>query len=79
MRCITYDGLLELLGQSQVLAYMEKLPPELPAHILSFEKSKDRDDEARMATMRAQSLSTGKTTDRHRDLLFPRDVEWLKQ
>ena len=56
---ITYDGLLEPLGQSQVLAYMEKLAPEWPVHILSFEKSKDRDDEARMAAMRARLRAAG--------------------
>ena len=48
---ITYDGLLEPLGQSQVLAYLEKLAPEWPVHILSFEKSRDRADEARLAAM----------------------------
>ena len=56
---ITYDGLLEPLGQSQVLAYMEKLAPEWPVHILSFEKSKDRDDEPRMAAMRARLRAAG--------------------
>ena len=56
---ITYDGLLEPLGQSQVLAYMEKLAPEWPVHILSFEKSKDREDEARMETMRARLCASG--------------------
>ena len=56
---ITYDGLLEPLGQSQVLAYMEKLAPEWPVHILSFEKSKDRDDEARVAAMRARLRAAG--------------------
>jgi glycosyltransferase involved in cell wall biosynthesis len=56
---ITYDGLLEPLGQSQVLAYMEKLAPEWPVHILSFEKSEHRDDEARMAAMRARLRAAG--------------------
>jgi glycosyltransferase involved in cell wall biosynthesis len=56
---ITYDGLLEPLGQSQVLAYMEKLTPECSVHILSFEKNKDRDDEARMAAMRERLRAAG--------------------
>ena len=51
---VTYDGLLEPLGQSQVVAYLEKLAPERPIHIVSFEKSKDRLDKARMAAMRAR-------------------------
>jgi len=38
---ITYDGLLEPLGQSQVLAYLEKLSNAVDIKILSFEKSRD--------------------------------------
>ena len=45
---ITYDGLLEPLVQSQVLAYMEKLAQEWPVHIVSFEKRYDREDKGRM-------------------------------
>lgn len=49
---VTYDGLLEPLGQSQVLAYLEKLATEWPIDVLSFEKPKDLADEPRMAKMR---------------------------
>ncbi len=56
---ITYDGLLEPLGQSQVLAYMEKLAREWPVHIVSFEKTKDRRDKARMETMGARLSASG--------------------
>lgn len=38
---ITYDGLMEPLGQSQVLAYQERLAENYDIHILSFEKPKD--------------------------------------
>ena len=38
---ITYDGMLEPLGQSQILAYQEHLAKGRSIHILSFEKSKD--------------------------------------
>lgn len=38
---ISYDGMLEPLGQSQVLAYLEKLATDRPIHLLSFEKSED--------------------------------------
>ena len=38
---ITYDGLLEPLGQSQVLAYQEKLSENFDILILSYEKSAD--------------------------------------
>ena len=37
---ISYDGMLEPLGQSQVvLAYLEKLPPGRRIHLISFEKA----------------------------------------
>ena len=51
---ITYDGLLEPLGQSQVLAYMEKLAQEWHVHIVSFEKPKDRRNKALMEAMGAR-------------------------
>ncbi|XFA72750.1 glycosyltransferase [Thermosynechococcaceae cyanobacterium Okahandja] len=38
---ITYDGLLEPLGQSQVLRYLEQLSSSYKVYILSFEKSYD--------------------------------------
>lgn len=38
---ITYDGLLEPLGQSQVLRYLEKLSNSYNIYLISFEKSKD--------------------------------------
>tara|TARA_Y100001970_G_scaffold86868_2_gene109615 strand:- start:3935 stop:5131 length:1197 start_codon:yes stop_codon:yes gene_type:complete len=43
---ITYDGLLEPLGQSQVLAYLEKLSSfqELDFHLISYEKPEDIKD-----------------------------------
>ncbi len=49
---VTYDGLLEPLGQSQVLAYLEKLAPQWPIHVLSFEKPKDLEDAPRLEAMR---------------------------
>lgn len=38
---ISYDGILEPLGQSQVLAYLKCLAPERTIHLISFEKSED--------------------------------------
>lgn len=47
---IAYDGMLEPLGQSQVLAYLEQLAGEHEIHLLSFEKPDDwRDLPARKA------------------------------
>lgn len=38
---ISYDGMLEPLGQSQVLAYLKGLSAERPIHLISFEKAAD--------------------------------------
>ena len=39
---ISYDGMLEPLGQSQVLAYLKLLAVGRSIHLISFEKSEDR-------------------------------------
>jgi glycosyltransferase involved in cell wall biosynthesis len=38
---ISYDGILEPLGQSQVLAYLERLATDYRIHLVSFEKTAD--------------------------------------
>ena len=38
---ISYDGMLEPLGQSQVLAYLRRLAAGRRIHLISFEKSED--------------------------------------
>ena len=38
---ISYDGILEPLGQSQVLAYLKHLAADRPIHLISFEKKCD--------------------------------------
>jgi hypothetical protein len=54
---ISYDGMLEPLGQSQVLAYLKMLVPGHCIHLISFEKS---DDWANLAEREyiAQELSS---------------------
>jgi glycosyltransferase involved in cell wall biosynthesis len=42
---ISYDGILEPLGQSQVLSYLERLSNERVIHLISFEKSSDKEDQ----------------------------------
>lgn len=42
---ISYDGMLEPLGQSQVLAYLERLATDYKIHLISFEKPGDFADE----------------------------------
>lgn len=39
---ISYDGMLEPLGQSQVLAYLKRLAEGRRIHLISFEKAGDR-------------------------------------
>ena len=39
---ISYDGILEPLGQSQVLSYLEGLSNKRKIYLISFEKSTDR-------------------------------------
>jgi glycosyltransferase involved in cell wall biosynthesis len=41
---ISYDGMMEPLGQSQVLAYLRQLVVYSPIHLISFEKSEDLAD-----------------------------------
>ncbi len=38
---ISYDGMLEPLGQSQVMAYLLRLSPGAVIHLISFEKAED--------------------------------------
>jgi hypothetical protein len=47
---VSYDGMLEPLGQSQVLAYLERLAADYSIHLISFEKKADwKRRDARMA------------------------------
>lgn len=48
---ITYDGLMEPLGQSQVLSYQERLSNDHDIHILSFEKPRDLENKAEYETL----------------------------
>ncbi len=56
---ISYDGMLEPLGQSQVLAYQEKLARKHDIHILSFEKELDWSDEANRKSVVARMQDAG--------------------
>lgn len=56
---ITYDGILEPLGQSQVLAYLEHLACDRRVHLLSFEKPEDWSREAERNAMQARIASAG--------------------
>ena len=56
---ISYDGVLEPLGESQVVAYLERLTDRAAIVLLSFEKPADMADAARVAAMRARLARAG--------------------
>lgn len=56
---ISYSGMLEPLGQSQVLAYQERLAGDHPVHLLSFERSEDWACAAERAAIAARMRAAG--------------------
>ena len=56
---ISYDGMLEPLGQSQVLAYLERLTGDARIHLVSYEKPADRAAADKVAAMQARLNSAG--------------------
>lgn len=51
---ISYDGMLEPLGQSQVIAYLERLTGDAAIHLISFEKPTDRARTDKVAALQAR-------------------------
>ncbi len=56
---ISYDGMLEPLGQSQVLAYLERLSADYRIHLISFEKSGDWAAKDRRQALRRRIAEAG--------------------
>jgi glycosyltransferase involved in cell wall biosynthesis len=56
---ISYDGMLEPLGQSQVCAYLRRLAPGRVIHLLSFEKPEDLQDQEAFAAVASDLRSAG--------------------
>ncbi len=56
---ISYDGMLEPLGQSQVITYLERLTQEADIHILSFEKPADFAQDDKVQALRARLDAAG--------------------
>ena len=56
---ISYDGMLEPLGQSQVLAYLERLAADRPIDLISFEKKADWADKAARKEVRDRCREAG--------------------
>jgi hypothetical protein len=72
---ISYDGMLEPLGQSQVLSYLRHLAVDREIHLISFEKADDwGNTSARENLARAQDFTIDIATDRYLELLFPTAV-----
>jgi glycosyltransferase involved in cell wall biosynthesis len=58
---VSYDGVLEPLGQSQVVAYLEKLAPGREIHLITFEKAKDLHDYSHRNAQAARLIAAGIT------------------
>lgn len=56
---ISYDGILEPLGHSQVLRYLQGLSASRPIHLISFEKREDWADEDRRSSCATLANSAG--------------------
>jgi glycosyltransferase involved in cell wall biosynthesis len=56
---ISYDGMLEPLGQSQVLAYLEKLAADRQIHLISYEKPRDWAEKSRRDAMKDRIAAAG--------------------
>ena len=56
---LSYDGLLEPLGESQVVSYLERLSPPYQLTVVSFEKEQDLRDRGRVSQMETRLLAAG--------------------
>lgn len=56
---ISYDGMLEPLGQSQVLAYLKKLAVDRSIHLISFEKKADWEQADRRDALATEIADAG--------------------
>lgn len=56
---LSYDGLMEQLGQSQILPYMRGLARARPVTLVSYEKSLDFDDAPRRARFASMAGAAG--------------------
>jgi glycosyltransferase involved in cell wall biosynthesis len=56
---LTRNGLLEPLGQSQILSYLRGLSRDFDITVISYEKSQDWADSDRVSTLKAECQSLG--------------------
>lgn len=71
---LTRNGLLEPLGQSQVMAYLRGLSRDYAITLITYEKDDDRNDTARMAAAHAECEALGITWLPQRFLPRPKVV-----
>lgn len=71
---LTRNGLLEPLGQSQVMAYLRGLSRDYAITLITYEKDEDRNDTARMTAARAECEALGITWLPQRFLPRPKVV-----
>ncbi len=74
---MSYDGMLEPLGESQVVAYLETLIDSYDIHLISFEKPEDAVRGDAMARMRIRLQTAGITWHARRYHKRPRIVSTL--
>src|SRR5207247_7652842 len=68
---VTYNGLLDPLGPSQILPYLERLHPSWPVHILSFERAARLAAPGALAEMQGRLRRQGIAWTRRRYHKFP--------
>ena len=68
---VTYNGLLDPLGSSQILPYLERLHASWPVHILSFERPGPLGKPGAVAEMEARLRRQGIAWTRRRYHKFP--------
>lgn len=56
---VSYDGMLEPLGQGQVITYLERLTDTARIHLISYEKPADWADRARREALRERLSGAG--------------------
>lgn len=58
---LSYDGLTDPLGQSQILPYLLQLAPKVQLHILSFEKTSPKSEERKALEIQLRNAQIGWT------------------
>ena len=74
---ITYDGILEPLGQSQVLAYQEKLGKNFKLFLFSFEKPEDLKNTELLESIQERIDQSSITWFFHKYHKFPATISTL--